>query len=488
MNTGSAALILTAHAPYLRSAGREPVGEDRLHELTASALIPALNTLYDLCERDLRPRLGLALSPLLLEQLGDPVVQKHFYFWIERRIAQAQDALASAAGDQGRAYLAQFYIDWAEGIRTSFDVRFGRNLVAALRPLVDAQIVEPLASAASYPRLASIGRATTLRAQIDLGVMAAAQAYGCRPRGFWPPSGAYRAAAGPMLADNEVAYVLLDPADVQDRSTAPGWVVQRSLMGIPVDRAFDAYVSAPDLDYSGDPLYRAPVADADGFAWHRNGMGGQPELYDPYDAYQRAQEHAAHFLEVMAARGRESQRELSVIVLDAAVVGGRWFEGASWFRALLTELAEREDQALTTPGAYMDAVLIRRTLALRPEPLAEGGVYGGQHLFSLQQSLRAAEARLGALAKRHPTAAAERERVLQQAARELLLAQSHDLAAREEAHSAPRQMMRHLTRCIQLCDLAERPELSEDDLVLLETLEEEDNPFAHVNYRIFADL
>jgi 1,4-alpha-glucan branching enzyme len=66
---GYLALILTGHVPYLRTAGREPEGEDLLHTTIADALVPTLNALFDLRELGLRPVVALAYSPVLLEQL-----------------------------------------------------------------------------------------------------------------------------------------------------------------------------------------------------------------------------------------------------------------------------------------------------------------------------------------------------------------------------------------------------------------------------------
>src|SRR3954466_14487509 len=115
---GYLALILTGHVPYLRAAGREPEGEDLLHETIADALVPTLNVLFDLRERGVRPAVALAYSPVLIEQLGDSVVQKHFVIWMERRIAglEAEAARWEYEGEAHRSYLARFYIDWCGGI------------------------------------------------------------------------------------------------------------------------------------------------------------------------------------------------------------------------------------------------------------------------------------------------------------------------------------------------------------------------------------
>ena len=44
---GYLAIILTGHVPYLRAAGREPEGEDLLHETIADAIVPTLAAAFE---------------------------------------------------------------------------------------------------------------------------------------------------------------------------------------------------------------------------------------------------------------------------------------------------------------------------------------------------------------------------------------------------------------------------------------------------------
>jgi hypothetical protein len=160
--TGSLALVLVGHMPYLRAAGRRPDGEDPLHEMIAFSIVPVMNVLHDLRESGMRPAVSLAYSPILLEQLADIVVQKHFVVWMERWLARCEAALRRWQRQrQGHhAYLARFYLDWGQGILRSFTERYGRNLVAALRELCADGTVEPLGGAATHaylPLLATSG-------------------------------------------------------------------------------------------------------------------------------------------------------------------------------------------------------------------------------------------------------------------------------------------------------------------------------------------
>lgn len=92
------------------------------------------------------------------------------------------------------------------------------------------------------------------------------------------------------------------------------------------------------------------------------------------------------------------------------------------------------------------------------------------------------------MARRFPDARGDRERALNQAVRELLLAQSSDwllLLSRNDASEAHRPWD-HLARCQQMCALAERAALDDAAQTALAAIEELDNPFPHLNYRVLA--
>jgi 1,4-alpha-glucan branching enzyme len=90
------------------------------------------------------------------------------------------------------------------------------------------------------------------------------------------------------------------------------------------------------------------------------------------------------------------------------------------------------------------------------------------------------------LATIYPSAEGELERALNQAARELLLAQTSDWPALLSDGQQTWRWRRYLIQFDQLVTMIGRGMLSDADHLLLAQLEEEDGPFATLNYRIFA--
>ena len=85
MKLGAFTFVLHSHLPYCRRAGRWPHGEEWLHESAAETYLPLLNALYDLAEAELPVHLTMGITPILSEQLADPLVREHFVLYLEER-------------------------------------------------------------------------------------------------------------------------------------------------------------------------------------------------------------------------------------------------------------------------------------------------------------------------------------------------------------------------------------------------------------------
>lgn len=89
MKKGGFTFVLHSHLPYCRLAGRWPHGEEWIHEAAAETYIPLLNALYDLREEKVPFKLTIGITPILTEQLADPLIIEHFEEYLEERIAAA---------------------------------------------------------------------------------------------------------------------------------------------------------------------------------------------------------------------------------------------------------------------------------------------------------------------------------------------------------------------------------------------------------------
>ena len=92
MKQGAFTFVLHSHLPYCRQAGRWPHGEEWLHEAIAETYVPLLTTLCNLAESGIKPRVTLGITPVLADQLADPLVVEHFRVYAQDRADRSVSA------------------------------------------------------------------------------------------------------------------------------------------------------------------------------------------------------------------------------------------------------------------------------------------------------------------------------------------------------------------------------------------------------------
>jgi 1,4-alpha-glucan branching enzyme len=467
---GDVALILHGHAPFVRQPGRDAAGEEALHGLIANSYAPLLAGLYDLVDAGVRVRLGLALSPLLLEQLADPVVQKHTLQSLEAAVARADERVQEhkSQHDEHGAYVAQFYSQLHRRTLHIFERKFGRNLVAATRMLAESGVVEILAHTATHVVPAMHDR-TSLRVQLEAGLISILRHLGQRPSILWAADDPLSAELVDLLPPLGLRGVI-GPADPMAPVAASHWINERkTVWALTPDPRLPLHVRSASLGYPSDMLYRAaasgPLSDT-----MQTTSGA---AYDPYHAYARTRLHAQHFIAVLEDLRRRQPSHL-VFACPMEVFGSGWFEGGLWLRTLIEQLHRAPTLKLCRPSTV--AAQYPPTYRVELPPLAD----------QADPELAAAAARMRALVAAYPRAYGDREEVLNQAARELTLAQGGDWDRWGGSAYAAHQRATHLANFHHLCELSVHEVLLPVAAREFAELKERDNPFPALNYRLFG--
>ena len=194
MKLGGFTFVLHSHMPFYRGAGKWPHGEESLHEVMAESYVPLLEALTDLLESGIQARITLGVTPVLAEQLADPLIASNFEAYLEQEIEAAQaDVQRFGASTEGHfLYLAHYYLDWYTHVLEAFRNRFNRDIIGALRRLQDAGAIEIITSAATHPYLPLMQRDSTIDAQLEIGKRSSMRHFGREPRAIWLPECAYR--------------------------------------------------------------------------------------------------------------------------------------------------------------------------------------------------------------------------------------------------------------------------------------------------------
>ncbi|MBU1937610.1 DUF1957 domain-containing protein [bacterium] len=203
---GAFTFILHSHLPYVLSHGRWPHGMDWLSEAATECYIPILKMLEELVAAGIRPKLTLGLTPVLCEQLSDPVFVEEFTDYLKMKIETAQLNVSqfSQRGDEHLSSLAQMWVKFYHDVSRDFVERWNQDLVAAFRKLQDAGHIEVITCAATHGYLPLLSRDTAVNAQIQQGVASYRRHFGKDPVGIWLPECAYRPAynwANPIYPD-----------------------------------------------------------------------------------------------------------------------------------------------------------------------------------------------------------------------------------------------------------------------------------------------
>ncbi|NLE77443.1 MAG: DUF1957 domain-containing protein [Chloroflexi bacterium] len=438
MKKGAFTFVLHSHLPYCRRAGMWPHGEEWLHEAAAETYLPLLRVLADLRAAGLPVRMTIGITPVLAEQLADPLVQEHFRLYLQEKIAAAAadvERFARGAGDPQRLALARFYQEWYQGVQHDFDERFGGDIVGAFRDLQKAGAVEVVTCAATHGYLPLLERDSSIHGQLAVGVQSYRRHFGQAPRAIWLPECAYRPAffrcegAGrvrkPGLEEflDEVGIGLFftethaiegglpvgkatdqvigpygnipqrylvplaDYVEPTLRTTMrPYWVAGVQVAAVGRDNRTGMQVWSADHGYPGDADYRE-FHKKDGVSglqyWRVTGPRldlAAKELYHPQRAVKRMQRHAQHFASLVEESLASFHRQTGAVGLIAAnydteLFGHWWFEGVSWLGEVLRRLAASETVQLMTASEYLDAHPPTDVLALPESSWGAAGTH-----------------------------------------------------------------------------------------------------------------
>ncbi|MBI4319172.1 MAG: DUF1957 domain-containing protein [Chloroflexi bacterium] len=451
-------------------------------------------------------------------------------------------------------YLARFYQDWYRDVLQSFQERHRRNVVRAFRQLLADGDIDILTSAATHCYLPLVERDSTIYAQLKVGLETYLRHFGQKPNGIWLPECGYRPSyykangktrykpgIEEFLASFDLSYFFTDTNVIQggelvgkvagDVAGPYGSVPVRKLVtkADPRPQATERTVMRPYYvqstnvavfgrdahtglqvwsaahGYPGDFVYREfhRKDSASGLQyWRVTGADvdlGEKQFYDPTPAFARARDHAAHFAHLV--RGlvvdyydKHKAPGIVVSAYDTELFGHWWFEGVVWLREVLRLLSREEDVALATANEYVTAHPPEEVLGL---PESSWGMGGGHWTWRNPDTewmwplIHAAELRMEQMVSRYPDARGDVERLLHQAARELLLLESSDwpflVSTGQAREYASGRFQQHVARFNHLLAAAELGHLSAEDRRFLLTAEDLDNPFPNVDYRIFKE-
>ena len=517
---GYLALVLHAHLPFVRHQEHEEFLEENwLYEAITETYVPLFLVVERLLADSVDFRLTLSLSPTLASMLLDPLLQSRYLKKLDKTIELAAKEIERTRDDRAFHPLARMYHELLTQVRDAFVNRYDRNLVTGFQRFQQTGKVEVIASAATHGYLPLLAvNESAVRAQIGVGVEHYRQIFGRRPQGFWLPECGYYPGVDGLLGERGIRYTILETHGVTRADHRPRYgvfaplvcpsgvavfgrdpdssrQVWSSAVGYPGD--FDYREFYRDIGHDLDAAYVGPYIHPDGIRtdtgikyYRITGKGDHKEPYVPEWAEHKAAAHAEHFLAERIKQVRElspgmDRPPLVVAPYDAELFGHWWFEGPRWLDYLIRKTAfDQQTIRLVTLSEYLDQWPENQIATPSMSSWGSNGfnevwLNGGndwiyRHLHSGAETMEK-------LAAAHPRASGVTARALDQAARELLLAQSSDwtfmINAGAMKEYATARTKSHLLR---LHGLREQIESGSIDEAGLADLEGQDNLFASI--------
>jgi 1,4-alpha-glucan branching enzyme len=523
---GYLALHLHAHLPFVRHPEHEEfLEEDWLYEAITETYLPLLRVFDRLVDENVPFRISMTLSPPLVGMLRDELLMSRYARRLERLCELADKEVHRTRHDPTFHRLAQHYRDEFRVLRGLFDDRYGRDLVGAFRRLEDVGRLEVVTCGATHgflPLMQSVPEA--VRAQIAVAAAHHRRHFGRDPKGIWLPECGYYPGLDRFLAEQDIRFFFVDTHGIADATPRPrhGAYAPIYTPSGPAAFARDAESSmqvwSSEHGYPGDPEYREfyrdvgwdldweyvrPYIQPDGqrknvgIKYYRiTGKTSHKEPYDPWRARERAAIHAGNFLfnrerqvEHIASR-MGGVRPIVVSPYDAELYGHWWYEGPQFLDFLIRKIAfDTRALRLATPGDYIRENP-EQQVATPPTCSWGAGGYGAVWLDGsndwIYRHLHEAARRMVALARDHAEPDALVRRALNQAARELLLAQSSDWAFIMKTGTmveyAIRRTKEHVLRFIRLHDQIRAGAVDPEWLAQVES---RDNLFPEIDYRVY---
>jgi len=198
---GAFSLVLHSHLPYVLSHGKWPHGMDWLNEAAAETYLPLLRAFDQLVSEGIAPKVTIGLSPVLCEQLADPMFKEEFVSYLILKAEAARLDVASfekgkiSRKDPERDHLIRLARDWEkfyEDLVREFRDTYKSDIVGAFRRLQDHGQLEIITCAATHGYLPLLYEDASVDVQIRLAVENYKKHFGRPPQGIWLPESAYR--------------------------------------------------------------------------------------------------------------------------------------------------------------------------------------------------------------------------------------------------------------------------------------------------------
>lgn len=525
MTVGYLSLVLHAHLPFVRHPEHEFfLEEDWLFEAITETYIPLIQAFENLCTDGIDFRITMSMTPPLLSMLNDPLLQYRYVRHIDNLIELSRREMERTRFLPEFNGLAKKYHQIYLECRKVFVERYNNNIITAFKKFQDLGKLEIITCCGTHGFLPLMVNEKAMQAQIRVAVAQHEKLLGRKPKGIWLAECGYKEGVDEILKENDIRFFFTDAHGILYSKPRPKYgifspvycdsgvaafgrdmetskQVWSSHEGYPGDSNYrDFYRDIGydlDFDYLKEFLPPIGIRTFTGIKYHR--ITGNTENKKPYNfqvAEEKAAEHAGNFmfnrqLQCKYLNSMMDRPPLVVSPYDAELFGHWWFEGPKFIEHLFRKIyLDQGDIELITPSEYLERH--PENQVVQPSPGSWG--YKGYNEYWLNNSNDWIYPHLHKIAQRMTELADQYQsesdslliRALNQAAREVLLAQSSDWAFIMTADTmvpyAVKRTREHVSNFHRLYDSIRANSIDE---CWLKSIENKNNIFTDIDFKIY---
>lgn len=525
MTEGYFALVLHAHLPYIRHPEDPGIMEERwLFEAITECYVPLIMAFEKMVKEGVNFKITLSLSPPLVTMLNDQLLQERYLRHLKKLILLAEAEIERNKNNPDFRNVAAMYFNRLNELRRSFEDDYEGNLILPIQSLQALGALEVITTCATHGYLPLIMTREARRAQVQLAVEQYSKLFGRLPAGIWLPECAYVPGVDEILKEFGLRYFFVETHGINLAKPVPRygvyapvycrsgvaafgrdpessrqvWDRHTGYPGNPYYREFYRDIGYDlDLDYLAPCLPGGNIRCDTGLKYYRiTGKGDEKEPYRPDLAGLKAVEDAVDFANKRGLQIRRlsvwmDRKPIVVAPYDAELFGHWWYEGPLWLEHLCRIIdAGKDGVKMSTPAGYLGDYVDNQVVELAASSWGEGGyneVWLNPSNDWIYRHLHRAETTLVDLADLYPNAEGTVRRTLNQAARELLLAQSSDWAFIIKTGTAVQYAVQrtsdHISHFNRLTSQLVDGQINEDEL---NEFEKEDSIFPEIDYSIYS--
>ena len=525
---GYVCFVLHAHLPFVHHPESEDYLEEQwLFEAISETYIPLLTKFKLLEDEQVDFRITMSMTPPLLSMLDNKMLQKRYIKYLKQHIELAEKELIRNVGNEPVCQLAQYYLDRYSNDLHIFKDVYNCNIIQGFKYFQDSGFLEIITCGATHGYFPILYvNEKTVKAQIAVGVQTYEKYFGRKPRGIWLPECGYVPEADKYLKEFGIQYIITETHGILYAKPTPVYgtfapiVSPNGIVAFGRDIQSSQQVWSSVNGYPGDPNYRefyrdigydAPYDYIKPYIAHNGvrvntqikyyritGENENKDYYNPQWAMDSVYKHAGHFFDCRQQQisdlysQMDGNKPIIFCPYDAELYGHWWYEGPDWLYTLFKKIYyDKCDYKLITPGEYIDAhPNIQECTPCRSSWGANGysEVWLNPSNDYIHRHLHIAGDRMVELANLFPNEpkTSLKRKALNQAARELLLAQSSDwnfiITHGTMVDYAKKRNKDHIGRFTKLYYEIKNNEINEE---YLKDIMKKDKIFPDIDYEIY---